>query len=97
VGEEEQEASEVVVAVLPDMARAVTDRAEAAKADAPVLLVEVRWRVARATKRRLSMVTLMRNRKNEPNRPDLKSAALLLEKCGKKCERGYVGLSSNST
>ena len=28
---------------------------------------------------------------------DLKSAALLLEKCGKKCERGYVGLSTNST
>ena len=64
--QEEAEASEVV-AVLPDMARAVADRAEAAKADAPVLLVEVRWRVARATKRRLSMVTLMRNRKNEPN------------------------------
>ena len=30
-------------------------------------------------------------------RPDLKSAALLLEKYGKKCERGYVGLSTNST
>lgn len=71
--QEGAEASEVV-AVLPDMARAVADRAEAAKADAPVLLVEVRWRVARATKRRLSMFTYLlatrevpSSRKNEPN------------------------------
>ena len=62
MGEEVQEEAEVV-AVLPDMARAVADRAEAAKADAPVVLVEVRWRVARATKRRLSMLTYRRHEK----------------------------------
>jgi len=30
-------------------------------------------------------------------RPSLKSAALLPEKCEKKCEMVYVGLSTNST
>ena len=68
--QEEEEAPEVVL--VPDMARAVTDRAvsEEANADAPMILlaqselptvvVEVReWRVARAAKRRLSMVGRM--------------------------------------
>ena len=30
-------------------------------------------------------------------RPDLKSAAVLTEKCEKKCETGYVRRSTNST